>query len=284
MTHSMIGSTELTSPQGLSLPDPDALDAFGTGTPVGKDDGSSYGVDRLMDELGRDLGDRFGRRRGRALPLKVALVDRFKLSRDCLVQISSELDQPVDMVAFATVEECVGVETRELDLLVYNHHSGLELAGALAAISEALPEVPVIVLSETDGERDGIDALAALKAGARGFIPTRTTGISMLSAAIGVVVAGGTFAPLELLMSPMREEAPASEVAMPAVPAENPVLSRLTARQKAVLGLIRQGKANKIIAHELKMSESTVKVHVRNVLRKMGATNRTQAAYNAQRM
>ncbi len=45
---------------------------------------------------------------------------------------------------------------------------------------------------------------------------------------------------------------------------------------------LKQGKANKIIAHELGMSESTVKVHVRNIMRKMGATNRTQAAYKAQ--
>jgi DNA-binding NarL/FixJ family response regulator len=45
---------------------------------------------------------------------------------------------------------------------------------------------------------------------------------------------------------------------------------------------LQQGKANKIIAYELGMSESTVKVHVRNIMRKMGATNRTQVAYKAQ--
>jgi DNA-binding NarL/FixJ family response regulator len=43
------------------------------------------------------------------------------------------------------------------------------------------------------------------------------------------------------------------------------------------------GKPNKIIAYELGMSESTVKVHVRNIMQKMGATNRTQAAYKGQR-
>jgi DNA-binding NarL/FixJ family response regulator len=49
-----------------------------------------------------------------------------------------------------------------------------------------------------------------------------------------------------------------------------------------VLTHLRQGKANKIIAYELGMKESTVKVHVRNIMRKMGATNRTQAVYKAQ--
>ena len=52
----------------------------------------------------------------------------------------------------------------------------------------------------------------------------------------------------------------------------------------AVLAQLRQGKANKLIAHELSMSESTVKVHVRNIMRKMGATNRTQAVYKAQQL
>ncbi len=52
----------------------------------------------------------------------------------------------------------------------------------------------------------------------------------------------------------------------------------------AVLSHLQQGKANKIIAHELSMSESTVKVHVRNIMRKVGATNRTQAAYKARQM
>jgi DNA-binding NarL/FixJ family response regulator len=58
----------------------------------------------------------------------------------------------------------------------------------------------------------------------------------------------------------------------------------LTSRQINVLARLRQGKANKIIAHELQMSESTVKVHVRNIMRKMGATNRTQAVYNARQL
>jgi DNA-binding NarL/FixJ family response regulator len=49
-----------------------------------------------------------------------------------------------------------------------------------------------------------------------------------------------------------------------------------------VLSHLKQGKANKTIAHELGMSESTVKVHVRNIMRTMGATNRTEAACKAQ--
>ena len=50
-------------------------------------------------------------------------------------------------------------------------------------------------------------------------------------------------------------------------------------RQLSVLEGLRQGKANKTIAHELTMRESTVKVHIRNIMRKLNATNRTQVAF-----
>ena len=52
-----------------------------------------------------------------------------------------------------------------------------------------------------------------------------------------------------------------------------------TNRQSAVFEALKRGKANKTIAYELNMRESTVKVHVRHVMRKLKATNRTEAVY-----
>jgi len=49
----------------------------------------------------------------------------------------------------------------------------------------------------------------------------------------------------------------------------------------AVLDHLKLGKANKVIAYELAMSESTVKVHIRNIMKKMKATNRTEVACRA---
>jgi DNA-binding NarL/FixJ family response regulator len=56
----------------------------------------------------------------------------------------------------------------------------------------------------------------------------------------------------------------------------------MTSRQLEVLALLKEGKANKIIAHQLGMSESTVKAHVRNIMRMMGVRNRTQVACSTQ--
>ena len=52
-----------------------------------------------------------------------------------------------------------------------------------------------------------------------------------------------------------------------------------TLRQAEVVQALRKGKANKIIAYELNLRESTVKVHIRNIMKKLKATNRTEVAY-----
>ena len=59
------------------------------------------------------------------------------------------------------------------------------------------------------------------------------------------------------------------------------IIQQFTERQLAVLGHLKQGKTNKIIAHELKMSESTVKVHIRKIMQKLNATNRTEVVCRA---
>jgi DNA-binding NarL/FixJ family response regulator len=79
----------------------------------------------------------------------------------------------------------------------------------------------------------------------------------------------------------MEEPSPAAQAPIPQGYGEP---HRLTHRETEVLALVRQGKANKTIAYELGMSGSTVKVHVRHIMRKMGATNRTQAAFNVTRL
>jgi len=89
-------------------------------------------------------------------------------------------------------------------------------------------------------------------------------------AAIRLVKDGGTIAPVEPLLANRTRRAD---------PEADETSSALTPRQMTVLAHLRQGKANKIIAYELGMSESTVKVHVRNIMRKVKATNRTEVAY-----
>ena len=64
----------------------------------------------------------------------------------------------------------------------------------------------------------------------------------------------------------------------PSTEHETSALRRLTPRESEVLARLRQGKPNKIIAHELQITENTVKVFVRRILMKLNASNRTEVA------
>jgi DNA-binding NarL/FixJ family response regulator len=99
-------------------------------------------------------------------------------------------------------------------------------------------------------------------------------------AALRLISAGGTFVPPDALR------------ATTAKPDDQPEGERqrrsdgldLTPRELSVIDLLREGKPNKLIGRELEMQESTVKVHVRNILKKLNARNRTHAALVASRL
>jgi DNA-binding NarL/FixJ family response regulator len=127
--------------------------------------------------------------------------------------------------------------------------------------------VPVIVIAEAD---EPADMLAALDSGARGYVPT-SANIGVVAEATNLACAGGTFVPASGVLA-LRE-------VIRAKPGNTPPQSIFTPRESGVVEALRKGKANKIIAYELNMSEGTVKVHIRNIMKKLKATNRTEVAY-----
>jgi len=140
----------------------------------------------------------------------------------------------------------------------------------LAMLAAALPNAPILVAAECD---DPQRAHAILRAGAKGFLPISHS-LKVLMGALERVRAGGTYVPLAL-----------SETISTKIPEQIPSgpLHILTRRQRDVLALIAVGKSNKLIADALKMSESTVKAHVKQIIRRLNVANRTQAALLASR-
>lgn len=204
--------------------------------------------------------------------LTIGLIDINRFTQDCLTGVLDQVSPKIAINCFTTVRSCIEAAPAGLNLIIYCVH-GEDISDAatrqsIVVICQAFPEVPVIIVSDVCGEHQSEFMNLALKSGARGFIPTQTASLPITLAAIRLVSAGGTFVPADLLFQKRLARA-----AMPQ--------NQLTSRQGAVLNRLQQGKANKIIAYELGMSESTVKVHVRNIMRKMGATNRTQVAYKA---
>jgi DNA-binding NarL/FixJ family response regulator len=124
------------------------------------------------------------------------------------------------------------------------------------------PGIPLLVLSAT---HDRATVERALDLGAMGFIP-KTANTRVLIDALRLVLSGGIYVPADCPgMGNVRPRA--------ATRAED---LGLTLRQSDVLRLLVQGKPNKLICRDLRLSEGTVKVHVSAILRALNVHNRTQ--------
>ena len=100
----------------------------------------------------------------------------------------------------------------------------------------------------------------AFEVGVRGYLTTSLASLVAVQA-VHLVCAGGTFAPAAALL--IRRPG-----ATRRGPAARRVIEGFTQRQAQILDCLRRGMANKLIAYELSMCESTVKVHVRNIMKK----------------
>jgi DNA-binding NarL/FixJ family response regulator len=134
---------------------------------------------------------------------------------------------------------------------------------------------PLVLISDHD---EAAEVVGAFKAGVRGFIPM-SIAPGMVRHTLTFIMGGGSFFPPMALLRRSHLD----DSAMIVTRSEGDVIDSeesqvLTARQQDVLGHLRQGESNKLIGRELQLSESTVKVHIRHIIRKLGVTNRTQAA------
>lgn len=115
-------------------------------------------------------------------------------------------------------------------------------------------------------------AITAVRQGLRGYLPTSLSA-GMVTAAVGIMCAGGIFVPTESIAALCMEGA------IDGTDLGTAASTILTERERDVLLALEKGNPNKIIAYELKITESTVKVHVRHIMKKLHATNRTQLAF-----
>jgi DNA-binding NarL/FixJ family response regulator len=205
----------------------------------------------------------------------IALVDEYALSRFCLAQsLSQSLGQEIKIRPFPTVEEALSCTSPHIQMVVLCTHRQTEQH--VKAAIEAIQNTSARVLVVTDERPSELWAFLreAIRSGICGFVSTINTEFRTLNAAIEFVLNGGIFVPPEFFMQDSAgSEEPKKALRVP---------DQLTNRQAEVFSKLREGKPNKLIAYELNMSESTVKVHLRNIMRTIGATNRTQAVFKAQ--
>jgi DNA-binding NarL/FixJ family response regulator len=201
----------------------------------------------------------------------IAIIESRKFLLDC-IRCSVQSASAIPVETYSSVSE---LEKRRLYapiclvIISLSEGNAQASANALNALSELVPSAPVVVLSH---KNDLEVARFVIGHGAKGYIPL-SMGFEIAIEAVRFVLAGGTYVPADcLLAGGSSEVAPSPRSSVPGV---------VTARELAVVRAIQHGKPNKIIAYELNMCESTVKVHVRNIMRKLAAKNRTEVAIKA---
>lgn len=196
----------------------------------------------------------------------IVVIEKRPLLRECLAScIASQSGNRV--IAFPSVEACLDALSATSAPLVLLCQSAYP-APDLDRLMRVAPQLPVVILS--DGE-ELQQIRAAIDSGARGYIPTSLK-LAVAVEALRLVRAGGVFVPATSVMTaPLHH----SDGPRAGEQGQTPIF---TPRQAAVVEAIARGKANKLIARELNMCESTVKVHVRRIMKKLGARNRTEVA------
>ena len=153
-------------------------------------------------------------------------------------------------------------------ILISDNYRDLS-ANIFKMISHIAPGVPIIVLGYNN---DAEMARTAISHGANGYIPV-TLRFDIAIGAVRFVVSGGTYVPIDYMLMGNLQRGTADPPS---------ATGGVTARELAVVRGIQKGQSNKVIAYELGMCESTVKVHVRRVMNKLKAKNRTDVAIKLQ--
>jgi DNA-binding NarL/FixJ family response regulator len=206
--------------------------------------------------------------------LKILVIDDHPLVSDALRHLARRLGPDTTVLAALDCDAGfdAGNANPDLDLVLLDLHlPGLSGVPALREWRQRFPAVPVVVISASEEQAA---VLAAMAAGAAGFIPKSSPGDVMLSA-LNLVLSGGRYVPVQAIEAAGR---PRKAVSL--------TVDRLglTQRQLDVLRLLAQGKSNKLICRELGLAERTVKAHVTAVFRALKVTSRTQAALAAARL
>ena len=192
-------------------------------------------------------------------PIRIVLVDDHPLLRQGIsALVADQADMKLVAEASNGRQAIEAFRTHRPDVLLMDlQMPEMDGIDAMIAIREEFPEARFIVLTTYTGD---VQIVRALKAGARAYLLKSLLHRELLET-IRAVHAGQTSIPPEV----------AAEIA------SHVADDSLTAREVEVLRLIAAGSANKIVADRLSITEETVKGHVKSILSKLGANDRTHA-------
>jgi len=221
-------------------------------------DDRALAIDRHDFDTARNTGVR-----GPDMPQQVLIADDHPLMRSALARAVTQAFPGVDVIEAARYDQlqaALETDTPELVLLDL-HMPGMSGFIGLMMLRSEHPEIPVIVVSASE---DPGTIQRSIDYGASGFVP-KSAPLPQVAEAIRAVLDGQLWLPANAAASDEADAALAARAV------------NLTPQQLRVLLGIAEGKLNKQIAYEMAIAEQTVKDHVTVILRKLGASNRTQA-------
>jgi two-component system nitrate/nitrite response regulator NarL len=157
-------------------------------------------------------------------------------------------------------------------VLLDNHLPGVNGVDVLPALREAVPGVHVLMLTVSEDEQD---LAAALKGGASGYLLKTIEGDALVRAIVRAM-RGESVVAEEMTGKLVAAYRDAAAAPAPVVPASK--VAQLSPREQEILRGIARGASNKEIGRDLGIAETTVKIHVQHVLRKLDVSSRVQAA------
>lgn len=214
-------------------------------------------------------------------PIRLFLIDDHTLLRRGLVAL---LSQHADLCVVGEAGDA-GQALRQLPqlqpdvILLDNHLPGVRGVDAIAGLREASPASRVVMLTVSE---DGADLATALRHGAQGYL-LKTIDGDLLAEAVRRAARGEPVVSPEMmgkLVAAFQNQGAPEPAPLPPEPETAPP-SPLSPREEDVLREIARGASNKEIARTLEIAETTVKIHVQHILRKLGLSSRVQAAVYA---
>lgn len=167
---------------------------------------------------------------------------------------------------------------RDLVLIEANQNNRRVLK-VVREVRDRSPETRIVTLAD---QFDSGFLRAAYEAGVSGFCLTASSP-EVLIKSLELVILGETVLPSAVFRSFMAsavsgQDQPLQDNSVAEAEPPVPRACKLSTREREILGFLTKGQSNKVIARKLEITEATIKAHVRAILRKIGATNRTQAA------
>jgi DNA-binding NarL/FixJ family response regulator len=214
-------------------------------------------------------------------PALLFFIDRLGMGRDCISEQLASLLSEWRVEPMSEAGELQGhMNLAPSSVVILNTHgksmSDPTVAGEMAMLAKLAPALPILIMSELC---DASEVTLAFGLGARGYLPT-SLAISQVTAIVRFMAQGGAYVPANILGTSFETHRSAPTQ----IPDETERPWRFSPRQLQVLERLNEGKQNKVIAYELGMAESTVKVHIRHIMKKLTARNRTQVVLMTKKM